>query len=67
MNAIMKARLSKRLTIEELAELAGVSPATISYLENGKKKARGLTLQKLAEALDIPIESLLGNPNTKAA
>jgi transcriptional regulator with XRE-family HTH domain len=48
---IRKERRRLKLTIEQLAELADISPSFLSYLESNKKKASVKTLQRLAEAL----------------
>ncbi len=39
------------LTQAELARLAGVTPATVSDLEMGKRKPRPSTIRKLGKAL----------------
>ncbi|MFI8853698.1 helix-turn-helix domain-containing protein [Streptomyces sp. NPDC053499] len=51
------------MTQERLAELAGVSVDTIRKLEQGRRTtARIGTLRKLASALDVELERLLGQP-----
>jgi transcriptional regulator with XRE-family HTH domain len=47
---IRKERRRLKLTIEQLAELADISPSFLSYLESNKQ-ASVKTLQRLAEAL----------------
>ena len=45
------------ITQAELAKLAGVTAATISDLETGKRKPRPSTVRKLAKALKVrPVE-----------
>jgi transcriptional regulator with XRE-family HTH domain len=51
-------RLYRGLMQEELAEKAGVTPATISRIENGAPARLG-TVAKLAAALGITREHLL--------
>jgi transcriptional regulator with XRE-family HTH domain len=51
-------RLYKGLEQEELGRLAGVTPTTISRLENGATARIG-TIRRLAEALKIDREELL--------
>ncbi|NGO69305.1 helix-turn-helix domain-containing protein [Streptomyces boncukensis] len=52
-----------QMTQERLAELAGVSVDTIRKLEQGRRStARIGTLRKLASALDVELERLLGQP-----
>jgi transcriptional regulator with XRE-family HTH domain len=56
-------RLHRDLTIEALAECAGVSAGTIAGIENGGVGFSGDTLEKLATALGTTIAFLFGiNP-----
>ena len=53
------ARNRKKLSQEQLAELAGVSVNTIGNLESGKNvRPRVRTLMAIAEQLDIPWQTL---------
>jgi transcriptional regulator with XRE-family HTH domain len=54
-------RESKLMTQQELAEAAGVSPTTVSHLETGKASAQFRTIRKLADALGVKPEELLGD------
>lgn len=55
--AIKQARLQRGLSCRELGELSGTSAATVSRIENGKRKATSTeSLFKLLEALDIRID-----------
>jgi transcriptional regulator with XRE-family HTH domain len=54
----------KGLTNEKLAEITGLSYATISYFHNGKTNPDTGTIIKIAEALDVPLSEILP---TKAA
>lgn len=56
---IRKVRREKGLSQEELAEKAKVDPKTIIQIEGGKRNPTLKTLQKLANALNIPITDLL--------
>lgn len=49
---------SKGFTNEKLAEAAGLSYATISYLRNGVRTPDTLTLVKVAKVLDVAVEDL---------
>lgn len=52
-----------RLTVEELAELSGVSVTTIGRYESREtRNPRASILKKLAEALDVPISEAPGMP-----
>lgn len=48
------ARKRRRLTAKGLAEEAGVSPVTITRLENGQNEAEPATVEKLANVLGYP-------------
>jgi len=48
------------MTQEELAHLAGIHPSYLSYVELGRKVMSLHTLNRLAEALKLPIQALFG-------
>jgi Zn-dependent peptidase ImmA (M78 family)/DNA-binding XRE family transcriptional regulator len=50
------ARMRRRLTGKGLAERAGLSAVTVSRLENGENEPDHDTVEKLARALDYPVE-----------
>lgn len=50
------ARKRRRLTAKGLAQEAGVSPVTITRLENGQNEAIPETVEKLAEVLRYPVD-----------
>lgn len=56
---IKRLRESKGLGLNELAEKAGLSNATISYIESGRNEPSTRTIQKLAKALDSDSAVLL--------
>ena len=53
-------RTRRFLTQEELAERAGVSPATIVRIERNQAEPHISTMRKLAKALDVDPTELLG-------
>src|SRR5437773_5722418 len=53
------AREAREINAVTLAELVGVSPATISQYENGHQKPRQDTLDRVARVLNIPTEFFL--------
>lgn len=57
---IKKIRSQKELSTYELSKLVGVSQSTISKLENGKRKADNIIIEKLAEALGVSPDRLTG-------
>lgn len=59
---IKEARLENEMTQVELAELSGVSPFSISQIENNiRRNIRKDTLKEIAKALDRTVESLNGD------
>lgn len=52
-------REHRGLTVEALAELAGISKAFLSQIENGKRQGTVKTLKALATALQVPLDVLL--------
>lgn len=50
---IRELRKAKNLTQEKLAELVGIGPANISYIETGRFSPSVETLTKLSEALGV--------------
>ena len=58
---LRQVRRRKDLTQEQLAAMAGVSPITISRMEQGNAAhAHACTLRDLARALDVSTDYLLG-------
>jgi transcriptional regulator with XRE-family HTH domain len=55
---LAQARLAKGLSRPALAELAGIDRASLRKLELGLTNARNTTVQKLAAALELPLEEL---------
>lgn len=59
MLSLKVARVIKGLTQRDLAELVGVSVATINRIETGKQILKIDMLNKLANVLEIPVNELL--------
>lgn len=53
MSRLKELREDRMLTVRELSKLSGVSEDTITKIENGHRKGRGVTLRKLAKALEV--------------
>ena len=53
-------RRARGWTVEDLAHHAGVSPKTISRLQNAKGDPRRSTVRKIAAALDVDPAEFLG-------
>jgi transcriptional regulator with XRE-family HTH domain len=52
---IRSVRYQKNLTIAQLAEMTGISPEQICYIENGVHVPRVTTLQSLAKSLESTV------------
>ncbi len=59
-NLLRDSRLDKGMSLRELARKSGVCIASISDVENANKLPRLLIIIRLAEALEIPFEKILG-------
>jgi transcriptional regulator with XRE-family HTH domain len=57
---LREARTRRLLTQEELAEKAGVSPSTVVNVERDQQEPHFRTIRKLAKALDVEPNELLG-------
>lgn len=56
---IKKYRVQRKMTQEELAEKAGLSVSYISQVETGRKRLGRVGLEKVAEALNVPVSLLV--------
>lgn len=57
---VLRRRRERQLTLQQLADVSGVSRAAISKIERGESGASTSVLGKLAEALDLSISQLVG-------
>ncbi|MBA3775372.1 MAG: helix-turn-helix transcriptional regulator [Betaproteobacteria bacterium] len=62
---LMGLRHARTLTQEALARSAGVPRSTIANLESGEGNPSLAVLVKVANALGVPIDELLGSPRAK--
>jgi transcriptional regulator with XRE-family HTH domain len=53
-------RKSKGLTMKQVADAAQISEAAVSLYENGKRFPNLSTAYKIAKALDVSIDELIG-------
>jgi transcriptional regulator with XRE-family HTH domain len=58
-------RKEQGLSHEKLATLAGVTRPAISYIENDKNKPTLLLCLRMAEALNIPLSSIIKKAEEK--
>ncbi len=56
---LRKLRRERALSQQDLERVTGLSQATLSDLEGGKRGARASTLRKLAEALGVEPKELM--------
>ena len=59
--AVSTARRSRGLTLEDLAERAGISRQTVINIEMAHKAARIDTLHAIAHALEVPLSDLIAH------
>jgi len=52
-------RVKRKMSQEELAEVADMNFRSISYIECGKHDVKFLTLEKIAKAFDMEISELI--------
>ena len=61
--AIAKIRRDKGLSQEELAELAMISRISVARYETGKFEPGAQALNRIADALEVSTDELLGRPD----
>lgn len=62
---IKAVRRSRRLTIEAVAESSGLTKSFLSKVERGRATASVAALQRVSQALGIPMSSLFENSSTR--
>lgn len=66
-NRLRKWRVDKGLTLQELADLTGLSVSGLSRLERGQRQPRPLTRVRIARRLGVPVGELFEfEPMTEA-
>ena len=56
---LRKLRRERALSQQDIERITSVSQATLSDLEQGKRRARASTLRKLAEVLEVAPKDLM--------
>lgn len=56
---IRRSRLSRRMTQEQVAELAGINPKYLGEIERGLKSPTAAVVHNLARALKVPVCALM--------
>ena len=59
-------RLEKKLTQENVAEAADLHPNYISSVERGQRNISICNIARIADALGVPMETLVSRPEDKA-
>lgn len=59
---IRKFRIEKGLTQKDLGKLCGMADSAVRRYESGRSTPKLKTIQKIADALEIPISNLLSFP-----
>lgn len=62
MNNLKIIREEKRLSLDKLAQLTGISKSMLGQIENGKSNPTITTLSKIAYGLNIQVTSLITTP-----
>lgn len=62
-NQLKQYRLQKGFTLKKLSILTGLSPSTLSKIENGKNSITISNVRAITEALEVPIAAVLGPKN----
>lgn len=57
-------RRQRHVTLEQVAELTGLSPSTLSRIESGQRRPTLEVLLPLAQAYRLPLDELVGAPAT---
>lgn len=65
-DCLKKIRRSKRLSQSGLAKRTGLQPAAISHFETSERRPSLENLQKLADALAVSVDYLLGRDVARA-
>ncbi len=60
MNKLREIRKSQKLTMKQLGQIVGVSESTISLYETGKHDPDMVTLNRIADALNVTVDAILG-------
>lgn len=63
LNKVKEKRLEKNLTQLELANLVGVTPKYIGFIENGERNPSLQVAQKIANVLGYGIDDIFLHPN----
>ena len=60
---LREARKAKRMTLDDVGNILGVSHSILSMYETGKRTPKYKTLQKMGQLYGVDMDGLLGNPS----
>lgn len=63
---IREDRAAQGLSLEQLARLTGISAPALSLIETGKRDPRLTTLKRIADALRVPLATLIADGSDAA-
>lgn len=63
---VKELRTARGLTVDQLANLAGLSKSYLSEIENGKKQINARRLEALASALQVQPTDLISDPEVSS-
>lgn len=63
---VRELRKARDLTVEQLANAAGLSKSFLSEIETGKKQVNGRRLEALAAALNVQPVDLIADPDVSS-
>jgi transcriptional regulator with XRE-family HTH domain len=64
---LIKVRQERQLSQTDLAKKAGLQPSAISHFETNRRAPSAINLQRLADALDVSADYLLGRSDENTA
>ncbi len=64
---IRKERITRNMSIDELAELLELTSGFVGLIERGRRGATAYTLYKLSDIFNIPVDTLFQKPGTASS
>lgn len=67
MHPVKRLRVLREMSQDDLAEAASVSRQTLSNIERGATTGRPSSMSRIAEALGVPVETVMGSNDPKVS
>jgi len=61
---IRNERLARNMSIEQLAEMLGLSASAVGLMERGDRGTTALSMFKISEAFDVPVDYFFQDENS---